>query len=72
MAHNPANKGNDPKKAAKKVAKNLKNASKAHAKQSKQLAKASQTHAKDAKTMEKMAKNMKGGGNPHYKVGGSY
>ncbi len=32
LAHNPANKGNDPKKAAKKVAKNLKNASKAHKK----------------------------------------
>ena len=69
LAHN---KGNNPKKALKKVSKNLKKASKMHAKQSKQLAAASEMHAKDAETTGKMSKNMKGTSNPGYKVKGSY
>ena len=72
LAHNPANKGKNAKKALKKVSKNLKKASKMHGEQSKALANASKMHGKDAETTAKMSKNMKGGGNPHYKVGGSY
>lgn len=71
LAHNPGNK-KDAKKTLKEVSGNLKKASKMHAKQSKALSKASKTHARDAKKTAKMANSMKGGGNPHYKVGGSY
>jgi hypothetical protein len=70
LAHNPANKPKDPKKAMKQVSSNLKKASKAHAKQSKQLAAASKMHAADAETMSKVTKDMKRTKNPGYKMGG--
>ena len=70
LAHNPGNGSKDPKKAMKKVSKNLKKASKMHAKQSKQLSKASKMHAADAKTTEKLSKDMKRTKNPGYKMGG--
>jgi hypothetical protein len=82
LAHNPADRPKDVKKAVKQVTANLKKASKLHAGQSKALAKASKMHgeqsaqlaaaskmhAADAKTMSKIGKDMKRTKNPGYKM----